>query len=744
MAKSRSIKKVANDSFASSNDNGNNRFLFTVSDEQKVRALNPPTDNTVVDILHGVPVSDPFRPLENMDAQETKEWTDRQNKKFEDYLSEQKATTEAAETFFKNAMSYDEAGVPARYGDIWVRTFRSGLNDQSVLQTADNSKGPWETIIDPNQINPDGTTALMEYSLSADGKRLIYGLSEAGSDAQTHYIMDLGTKQIIDKIEQVKFLWVVWDKDSHDSFQYLYSLHHTEPRTVMKHHIIGRPSDQDPIVHESSEKNSYTITARLPTSKYDWAYVYIGTEPNNGLSFKDHGSTEPFKEIVAPKQYKLFPFAELDDGTVLAATNKDSPYSRIIKFNPHNPDPATWETIIPEHETDALIAGEFEEIKPILHQGKLIIPYTHDCVTIAKVFTIDGAYLYNVPFPVQSAITRSQNFSPEDKTLLFSISGFQSAGDIYSYDVEKNELSLFEEGTAKYNLRDCIVERLYATSKDGTKIPMTVIRHPDTKLDGTAATILYGYGGFGLPLEPSFSENIVYFVKSGGIFVQANLRGGGEFGREWYEQGRLKNKQNTFSDFIACAEHLQKEKYTSNKRLVINGGSNGGLSTSATVVQRPDLFGAAITEVSVTDIFRFHLGNGPGGNWRSDYGDPDVKEDFDISAKYSPLHNIKSDEKYPPHLIMTADHDDRVYPWHSFKLAATIQAKSDKNNVTLLRVEKDASHGQGIALKKLIQKRSEKFAFIEKAIGPVNQAAYKASLKQKKTPRKKKTPANDK
>jgi prolyl oligopeptidase len=260
---------------------------------------------------------------------------------------------------------------------------------------------------------------------------------------------------------------------------------------------------------------------------------------------------------------------------------------------------------------------------------------------------------------------------------------------------------------------------------------MTVIRSPDTDLDGTAAVKLYGYGGHGIPLGPNYSHSVAHFVRSGGIYVQANLRGGGEFGEDWYNQGRGKNKQNVFDDFIACAEHLVRNKYTSPNRLLINGGSLGGLSTSATVLQRPDLFGAVISAVPVTDIFRFHLAT-YGSAWKSEYGDPNIKEDFDVAARYSPLHNVKRGAKYPPHLITTADHDDRVVPWHSYKLAATLQTQSDPTNVTLLRVETKAGHGSGKPTAKVIQEEAEIFAFIEKAIGPVNQKAYrKRFLKEK-------------
>ncbi|TAL27870.1 MAG: S9 family peptidase [Alphaproteobacteria bacterium] len=720
----RSIRKLANKIFGREAANDNPQpgaaLEFKVSDKERHNALYPPTDNKVVEDLHGVKVSDPFRPLENLDAPETAAWVARENTKFQHYIAGSGNSIDSAKKFMTDALNYDGESLPSRYGKVYFRTYQKALANQGVVQTANAPEGPWETILDPNTLSKDGTVALSGWSPSADGKRIVYFVSEAGSDAQTMRIFDVESrKDLPDVIEHCRFSGVLWDKGSHDSFRYTYPAHDGTRRTKTMHHVIGQPVANDKLVFESPLEDSFTSPSRLLTAKYEWMWVSVGTDKNAGLLFRPFGSDEEFKQLVPPKTTSISPIWEFDDGSILALTTKDAPRGKLVRFDPRDPDEAKWQTIIPQHAEDKLDSA-------MMHKGKLFTFFTHDTADAVRVYTPEGQHLHDMPLPVQS-VAGFARILPEDDKFLMKISSFKTPGDTYSYDVEKNELTFVKKTNAPVDLNDCLVERIYATSKDGTKVPMTVIRHPDTKLDGTAAVKLYGYGGFDIALGPSFSSSLAHFVKSGGIYVQANLRGGGEFGEDWYNGGRRDNKQNVFDDFAACAEFLIKEKYTSPSRLVINGGSNGGLLTSATMLQRPELFGAVITEVPVTDLFRFHLAT-YGAAWKSDYGDPGIKEDFNTAAKYSPLHNVKPKAKYPPHLIKTADHDDRVVPWHSFKLAATLQAKSCKKNLTLLRVEDKAGHGAGKPLSKYIQDYAETFAFIEKAIGPVDQKAYKARL----------------
>ncbi|MFH1158562.1 MAG: prolyl oligopeptidase family serine peptidase [Pseudomonadota bacterium] len=700
----------------------NNAESSYISAEGLSRALFPPCDNTR-EVLHGVTVYDLFRLLENLDAPETKEWVRRENQQFSDYIAGAEESKKAATVFLTDAMNYDLFGIPDRYGDKYFRTYKEGLAAQERKEVSSSADGPWKTLLDPNTLSTDGTISLSGWFPSKDGKRVAYFLSESGSSVTTMHILDTETgKNLPDTIENCFAPCVLWDKDSHDSFQYPYSTHDETLHRMVKHHVIGQSIEQDSTVFEAAPEE-YSFPSRFDTAKYEWMYITIGRD-NAGLSFRPFGSSEPFREIVKPKEFSLSPVAELEDGSVLAVTNKDSPRGRLVSFNPNDPAPEKWQTILPEHDTDVLS----NESGTRLHKGKLFAFYKQGTADAIRVFTPDGKHLHDIPIPAQSVVSLGR-INDEDPKFSMQISSYKRAGDFYSYDIEKNELTLDKKGPAKYNLDDCIVEHLYATSKDGTKVPMTVIRHPDTKLDGTAAVRLHGYGGFNGGLPIGCSSSMAHFVKSGGIVVRANLRGDGGFGEKWYNEGRLGNKQNVFDDFIACAEHLIEKKYTSPKRLVIWGGSNGGLLTSSVMLQRPELFGAVVSDVPVTDMLRYHLTTS-GAGFKADYGDPGKKEDFEWLARYSPLHNVKLNAKYPAFCGTTADHDDCVAPWHAYKLAATLQARSNPNNITLLRVEKNAGHNLGKPTAKVIEEAADVFAFIERAIGPVNQKDYVATLQR--------------
>lgn len=728
----RSIRSLANKLFKREPANDNSKFAFEITPRQAARAHDAPHDNNVVESLHGVKVSDPFRPLENLDAPETAAWIAKQNKTFENFITGSDASIKSATDFMTKALDYDRASLPSRYKDVYFRTFQKALAPQGVVQMGAGENGPWETILDPNTLSKDGTVALSGWTPSPDGKRIAYLTSEAGSDEQTLHVYDVASRTTLaDTVTKARFTGVLWDKDG-KGFQYTYPKHDGTRRTFIKHHNLGDTQEQDTTVMDAlPDADTFISPFRLRAQKYEWISTRVGTDKNNGLMFRPIGSNDAFKVLLEPKQTEMSPVAELPDGSILAVTTKGAPHGRLVKFDPNDPAEEKWQTVLAEDKEDMLDSV-------MLHQGKLFAFYSHDTAQAVRVYTPEGQHLHDMPLPVQS-VAGYARVNVDDKQFTMRISGFQSPGDTYKYDIEKNELSFVEKTTAPFDLNGAVVERLYATSKDGTKVPYTVIRMPETELDGTAALKLYGYGGFNIPLGPGYSNGVAHFVKSGGIYVQANLRGGGEFGEEWYNGGRLQNKQNVFDDFAAIAEDLHARKYTSPARTVINGGSNGGLLTAATMLQRPELFGAVITEVGVEDMFRFHLAT-YGAAWKSDYGDPGIKADFNAAAKYSPLHNVKPGAKYPPHLIKTGDHDDRVVPWHSFKLAATLQARSDKHNTTLLRVEERAGHGAGKPTAKVIQAYAESFAFIEKTIGPVDQKAYKAQLAAKQAKTKKHCP----
>ncbi|MBI1214211.1 MAG: prolyl oligopeptidase family serine peptidase [Alphaproteobacteria bacterium] len=724
-------KSLRPDFSKSSNDNGTPEAL---TKEGLKRALNPPNDGTK-DVLHGVTVPDPFRPLEDLDAAETTAWVDRQNDKFAKYIAGQQETIDKTTEFLTEAMDYSRSSLPSRYGQNYFSTFQDGLAPQSIYQVSDSEDGTPRTLIDPNTLSTDGTVSLSGVFPSPDGTRVAYLTSKAGSDMQTLKIRDVATgKDLPDVIEGCRFAEVLWDKDSNESFQYTYPVTPGSWGRKTMHHNVGDDADNDTLVFEHTGGAPWAEPTRLRTGKNEWISTGNGFDPNNGLHYRPLGSDDAFTALQQPFDCVLKPVAEFDNGDILALTTKDAERGRLVRFNLADPAPENWQTVIPEDAADPL--GNV-----LFHQGKLFAFYSHDTADAVKVFEVDGTHLHDMPLPLQS-VAGYARINKEDTSFLMKISGFLSAGDTYRYDIDTNKLDFVKKSDAKFDLDGCIVERIYATSKDGTQVPMTVIRKPETKLDGTAAVKLYGYGASNVALGPRFANTITDWVKNGGIYVQANLRGGGEFGAEWYDGGRMDNKKNVFDDFIACAEKLIADDYASTPRLVIEGGSAGGLLTAVCANMRPDLFGAVISAVPVTDVYRLHMTRG--AQAVPEYGDPAVKEDFEKISEYSALHNVKPGVKRPPHLIKTGDHDTRVPPWHAYKLAATIQALAPAGSEILLRVDKDAGHGAGKSTQKVIQEAAETMAFIEKAIGPVNQLAYKAKLAQDKAKQKKPKKGKDK
>ncbi len=713
-----------------------NRKPSDIPEKDLKRALNPPHDDTQ-EVLHGVTVRDPFRPLEKLDALETAAWVARENKKFDDYMRPSKSAEAQALDFFNKARSVGMyESMPGRYGKkylVWRQQPGEARPSLYIKDSADYG-APARLLLDPMKIDPSGKTNIVDKYVTGDGKTMAYRLSVSGSDKETLRFMDVETGKDLGLIYKNFRSSVRWDRDG-KGFHYTQSDEATKSTSVL-YHKMGTPIKDDKIVYAPGTSETQSSYFRLSKEKgesgsHEWIYVSDNTPGKNALLARPAGSDEPFHEIFPHKQGVLSPVAEIG-GRIYAVTDLGAHNSKLISFDINEPSPEKWQTILPESKEDQL-----NDV--FVWQDKLFATYSHDTGEVLKVFDLKGQHLYDAPVPPLSSFTMGQRMS--DGTCLLTYNNFKENGNIYKYDANANTLTLHKKSTTPIDLKDCIVERIQATSKDGTKVPMTVIRHPDTKLDGTAATLLYGYGGFNVPMEPAFSTSIAQWVRAGGIYVQANLRGGGEYGQKWYDDGRKENKQNVFDDFAACAEHLIKTNYTSNKRLAIQGGSNGGLLTLATMIQRPELFGAVISEVPVADMFRFHIGSYYGFSWKSDYGDPGIKEDFNNAAKYSPLHNIKKGFKHPPLLIKTDANDDRVLPWHSYKMAATLQTQEDPNALTLLKIRTDGGHSAGMTADQRYADIASVRAFLVKTLGPINQKDYKAKLAaEQKTAAAKKPP----
>ncbi len=718
------IKSLRSHFFHAANDNIKSPEL---SKKGLERALNPPHDGTEEN-LHGVTVKDPFRPMEKLDAPETTAWVARENQRYDDFMRDTKDAEAKALKFLKDARPIGMTEtMPSKYGSkyfVW-RNYGTTRSSLYIKDTADYG-APARKVLDPLQIDPSGKTNIVDKYVTGDGKMMAYRLSVSGSDKETLRFMDIETGKDIDLVYTKFRSSISWDRDG-QGFHYNQSNEVTKSSEV-RYHKMGTPIENDKVIYAPNTPETYASRFRLQKDKgasgsYEWISISNNEPGKNALLIRPAGSTEKFREIFPHKEGTLSPIQEVD-GKIYAITDLGTPNKKLVSFDVNDPAPEKWQTIIPESKEDQLTSA-------FVWQNKIFATYKHDTGKVLKVFDMKGGYMHDVPIPPLSTFSMGQRWT-SDPTLLMSYDNFKEAGNIYKYDANTNELTLHKKSTIPIDLKDCIVERIQATSKDGTKVPMTVIRHPDTKLDGTAATLLYGYGGFNSGLGPGFSSSTAQWVREGGIYVQANIRGGGEYGRKWYDGGRQETKQNVFDDFAACAKHLIKENYTTNKRLAIQGGSNGGLLTLATMIQNPTLFGAVVSEVPVADMFRFHIGSYYGYSWKSDYGDPGIKRDFNIAAKYSPLHNVEKGFKHPPLLIKTDANDDRVLPWHSYKMAATLQTTEDKNSLTLLKIRTDGGHSAGMTQDQRFADVAGVRAFLVKTLGPINQQEYKASLAAEK------------
>lgn len=699
---------------------------FNVSAAQAHRAHDAPFDNSIIETLHGVPVSDPFRPLENLKAPATQEWVRRENGAFQDFIAPAAAVeAEAVASLEKMVPQGMRESMPGRHGDQYA-VWRKGKDEERwslYLKDVPDYGAPARVLLDPLQIDPSGKTNIVDIDFTRDGKTLAYQLSVSGSDETTVRFMDVATGADLGLTYAGFRSGLTWDRDG-QGFHYRRPVEGKPKSFEVCHHRMGTEPADDKVVFTPATQETSASYFRISrdfeeeAGSYEWVSLGNTERSKNAILVRPLGSDEAFREIFPHKEGTLSPIHEIN-GKIYAMTNLGAPNKKLVAFDVDHPGPDQWETILPENPDDPLTSV-------FAWQNMIFAVYSHDTGEVMKVFDLSGNYLHDVPLPPLSTFSMG-SFKKTDTECLLSCSNFQEDGAIYRYDALANTLTLHHPSETPADLKDCIVERVQAVSKDGTKVPMTVIRRPDVALDGTAAALMYGYGGFSISLTPDFSPSIVEWVRAGGIYIQTNLRGGGEYGQKWYDGGRLDKKQNVFDDFAACAQYLIDQHYTSPQRLAIEGGSNGGLLTLATMIQHPELFGAVVSDVPVADMFRFHIGSFYGFSWKSDYGDPDVKADFNVAARYSPLHNVPPGFTHPPLLIKTDANDDRVLPWHSFKMAATMQSLENPDSVTLLSVRTDGGHSAGLTEHQWYEDTAVVRAFLHQAIGPVDQGEYKAT-----------------
>ena len=664
-------------------------------------------DNTV-DTYFGTEVADPYRWLENDTSQATAAWVEAENKITSAYLANIPFRDRLKQRL-TDLTNYEKIGIPYKKNGNYYFFKNDGLQNQSVLYVKETLDGDAEVLLDPNKLSEDGTVALSGFSFSNDGKYMAYTISRSGSDWREIYVIDLSTgKETGDHIQWAKFTGASWKGDGFYYSAYDAPIAGKEFSNMNENHKIyyhklGEPQAKDQLVYQNSKEPKRFYRGNASSDEH-FLFVYeSGAGSGNNLYLKDlQKANTSLVQLTDNMDYQYYPI-EVVGSKIYMYTNYNAPKYRVMLADASSPQVENWKELIPEAESvlsNAEIIG-----------GRLILTYDKDASNHAYVYTLDGKQMHEIELPTLGSVYF--NGDKDDKETFYVFTSFTFPPTIYKYDMDTNESELYLAPKVAFNPEDYTTEQVFYPSKDGTKIPMFLTYKKGLKKDGSNPVLLYGYGGFNVSLNPSFTTNRLAFIEQGGVYAQANLRGGGEYGKEWHQSGTKQNKQNVFDDFIAAAEYLVKEKYTNPEKLAINGGSNGGLLVGAVVNQRPELFRVALPAVGVMDMLRYHKFT-IGWNWASDYGtSEDSEEMFKYLYAYSPVHTIKNDgTPYPAILITTADHDDRVVPAHSFKYAATLQASNTGNEPKLIRIESKAGHGAGKPISKILDEQADVYAFM--------------------------------
>ncbi len=687
-------------------------FSCKKTDTQKIIELNYPSTKKVDTVTNyfGTNVPDPYRWLEDDMSEETGDWVKEQNKVTFDYLSNIPYRDELKNRLEK-LWNYEKIGSPFKEGDYTYFYKNDGLQNQYVLYRFKNEEDP-EVFLDPNTFSEDGTTSLSGLSFSIDGKTVAYAISEGGSDWRKIIVMDAISKEIKeDTIIDVKFSGMSW-KGNEGIFYSSYEkpkgseLSAKTDQHRLFYHQLGTKQSDDKIIFGEKDKRRYVSGSVTEDGKYLIISAAISTSGNE-LYYKDLSNPKSkIKSIILGFDYDT---SVLDhkNGSFIMVTNVNAPNKRIVKTNVNNEDVKNWVDIIPE-TSNVLNASKAS--------GFIFTKYMVDAVSKVKQYDFNGKLVRDIELP---GVGTASGFSgkKDAETIYYAFTNYITPSSIFSFEPTKGISKLYKKPAIDFNADNYESKQVFYTSKDGTKVPMIISYKKGTELNGKNPTILYGYGGFNISLTPSFSITNSVWMEQGGIYAVPNLRGGGEYGKKWHVAGTKLQKQNVFDDFIAAAEYLIENNYTSSGYLAIRGGSNGGLLVGATMTQRPDLMKVALPAVGVMDMLRYHTFTA-GAGWAYDYGtSEDSKEMFDYLLDYSPVHNVNKSIEYPATMVTTGDHDDRVVPAHSFKYAAELQAKQTGNNPTLIRIETNAGHGAGTPVSKTIEQYADIFGFTLYSMG---------------------------
>ncbi|WP_264511457.1 prolyl oligopeptidase family serine peptidase [Luteolibacter rhizosphaerae] len=665
----------------------------------------------VIDELHGTPVPDPYRWLEDDNSPETKAWVTAQNKVTEDLLSKIPQRAEIRKRL-ADLWNFERTGAPQEFGGKWFFSHNTGLQNQSVLKVSDSIDGEGRLLLDPNTLSEDGTVALANFTPSEDGKLLGYSISRGGSDWNEILVRDVATgKDTGDHLKWVKFSGISWAKDGSGFYYSRYDAPAEGAALTQKNeyqklcfHKIGTPQSEDVLIYERKDQARWGFGGGLTEDgKFLVIHVTEGTDPKNRFFYKDAKPEAKVVELLADADAS-YDFVGNEGDLFFFRTDLKAPRHRVIAIDVKKPERENWKEIIPESKD--LLQGV------TMVGGKIACEFLKDARRVITLYNLDGSKLRDVELP---GIGSAGGFDgrKEDKETFYSFTSYTDPGAIYRYNLETGESKLWKKPEVGFDGPAYETKQVFVPSKDGTKVPVFITHKKGISLDGSHRVLLTGYGGFNISLSPGFSIGRAVWLERGGILAVANLRGGGEYGSEWHLAGTRLRKQNVFDDFIAAGEWLVKEKYTQPSKLAIQGGSNGGLLVGACMTQRPDLFGAALPAVGVMDMLRFHKFT-IGWAWEKDYGSAENPEEFKALLRYSPYHVLKSGTRYPATMVTTADHDDRVVPAHSFKFAARLQECQAKDGPpVLIRIDTSAGHGAGTALSKMIDRTADEWAFLE-------------------------------
>jgi len=665
------------------------------------------------DHYHGVAVADDYRWLEDLDSDATRKWVDAQNQ-----LAQPRLEAIPQRAWIKDRLTklwnYERFNIPIEEGGRYFFLHNDGSQNQSVLFVSDSLDSPGRVLFDPNAVRADATVALAEFKPSPHGDLVAYALSDGGTDWQTWKFRRVADgNDLADTLSHTKFWGVSW---AHDGSGVYHSRYPALPngkgddagRPAIYFHRLGEPQDQDHLIYAVTDHPTRIPSARVTEDGHYLVITLFDGYERNGISLLDlrrPGAT------VQPLFYAwdaLYTFIGSQGEELFFQTTKDAPQRRVIAVDARRPAWTPWPTVIPEQRApleEAVFVG-----------GRIIARYVEDVHSVVRIYERDGRPAGVVTLPGLGHVEGFEGKSTDAETF-FSYTDYLTPSRIYRYDIRSNTATVWRSARIPASTDEYLTEQVFYPSKDGTRIPMFITHRRDVAKDGNQPVLLYGYGGFNISLTPVFRPSVLAWLEMGGIYAEANLRGGGEYGEIWHKAGTLESKQNVFDDFIAAAQYLINEHYTRSQRLGIHGRSNGGLLIGAVMTQRPELFGVALPAVGVLDMLRYQTASANARQWSSDYGLSEDAEQFRALYAYSPYHNVKKGVCYPPTLITTADHDDRVAPWHSYKFAAALQAVQVCGNPVLIRIETRAGHGAGKPVSMQIEDIADQWAFAAKALG---------------------------